>query len=79
MFLFLIFTPISLYDNKIGAEGAGGLAEALKYNNILMTLKSVWHWFDFIHFSLTDNNIGIEGAVSIAEALKHNNTLTKLL
>ncbi len=39
MFLGLIHLfPISLEDNRIGAEGAAAVAEALKLNNSLTVL-----------------------------------------
>ena len=59
-------TNLDLFHNSIGAEGAIAIAEALKVNAVVTTLR------------LNDNNIGPEGAIAIAEALKVNAVLTEL-
>ncbi|KAL1520434.1 hypothetical protein AB1Y20_022017 [Prymnesium parvum] len=58
--------PLSHTRNKIEAEGAAHIAEALKTNATLTSLH------------LYENKIGAEGAAHIAEALKTNATLTSL-
>ena len=49
-------TNVSLKNNKIGANGAIALAEALTTSKVT-------------HIDLSSNNIGVYGAISIAEAL----------
>ena len=61
-----VLTTLRLNVNKIGAEGAKAIAEALKVNAVVTTLF------------LGVNNIGVEGAKAIAEALKVNAVLTEL-
>ncbi len=58
------FTTVDLRSNKIGAEGAKALAEALKTNASLTTVN------------LEGNEVGDEGAKALAEALKTNASLT---
>ena len=53
-------------DNKIGAEGAGSIGNALNTNTTLSSLH------------LSGNEIGYEGAASIANALKTNTALSFL-
>ena len=59
-------TSLNLFNNRIGAEGARALAEALKTNKALTSLD------------LRRNSIGAEGARALAEALKTNSALTSL-
>ncbi|CAF1572133.1 unnamed protein product, partial [Adineta ricciae] len=59
-------TTLNLYYNKIGAEGAQHLANALRTNTTLTTLD------------LSCNRIGAEGAQHLANALRTNTTLTTL-
>ena len=47
----------SLEGNKLGAAGAGALAEALKLNEVITDLN------------LSENDLGVEGAKAIAGAL----------
>ena len=62
-----VLTELILWDNNMfGLEGAIAIAEALKVNAVLTTLR-----LDF-------NEIGAVGAKAIAEALKVNTVLTKL-
>ena len=56
-------TKLNLNENGIGAQGATGLAEALKVNSTLTMLI------------LDRNGIGDQGATSLAEALKMNSSL----
>ena len=51
---------LKLNDNGIGAQGATGLAEALKVNSTLTVLE------------LNFNGIGDQGVTGLAEALKVN-------
>ena len=59
-------TTLHLARNRICAEGAIAIAEALKVNVVVTTLN------------LGGNNIGDEGAIAIAEALKVTAVLTNL-
>jgi hypothetical protein len=56
-------TKIDLTSNKIGAEGAKYVAEALKVNTSLTKII------------LFNNNIGAEGNHSLREAWKHSDGL----
>ena len=63
-----LLTKIDCLDwNKIGAEGAKAIGEALKVNTSLTEI------------SLGGNNIGDEGGKAIREALKVNTSLTKIV
>ena len=61
-----VLTTLRLDGNRIGAEGAKAIAEALKVNAVLTSVD------------LQLNSIGDDGAKAIAEALKVNAVLTKL-
>ncbi|CAF1065560.1 unnamed protein product [Adineta steineri] len=53
-------TTLNLDWNKIGADGAQHLADALRTNKTLTTLNLDW------------NEIGADGAQYIADILRHN-------
>merc|ERR1712167_461891 len=57
---------LNLTSNKISAEGAKALAQALKVNTVLQGLN------------LDSNTISDEGSKALAEALKVNTALQKL-
>ena len=57
---------LNLQTNKIGAEGAAAIGEALKVNGSLTSLD------------VRSNNIGPKGAAAFGEALKVNGSLTSL-
>ncbi|CAF1108905.1 unnamed protein product [Adineta ricciae] len=59
-------TTLDLGDNRLDAEGAQHIADALRTNTTLTTLNLSW------------NGIGAEGAKHIADALGTNATLTTL-
>ena len=88
------YSTINLSCNKIGAEGAKYVAEALKVNTSLTKIylagnkigdegaKYVGEALK-VNTSLTEihldgNNIGADGAKYVAEALKVNTSLTKI-
>ena len=79
----------SLQRNIVGKGGAEALAEALKMNTTLQTLKyAAPHPCPCcqqpltlnltVVFSLFNNLVGPEGAESLGEALKTNSTLKEL-
>ena len=82
----------SLYNNKIGDEGAKALASALRINMslgylmcdflIYITRFSVVECLNVVTFnmlhSLPNNNIGDEGAKALASALRVNKSLRTL-
>ena len=63
--LYFKFNTVSV-EFTLSAQGATGLAEALKVNSTLTVLN------------LADNGTGDQGATGLAEALKVNSTLTEL-
>jgi hypothetical protein len=83
----------SLAGNRIGAEGAVAIGEALKCNKTITTLEcgggnasrllsSVYPRLSYnlllLYISIIGNGIGDEGAAAIGEVLKRNKTITKL-
>ena len=79
----------SLQTNQVGKDGADALAEALKMNTALQTLKyAASPSFSCCQQPLTlnltvvcslfNNSVGPEGAESLGEALKTNSTLKEL-
>jgi hypothetical protein len=74
-----------LYGNLIGAAGAIGLAEGLKNNSALETLRydpvvaltSLMNVV-FLLYSLYNNNVRDAGAMALGEGLKNNTALLSL-
>ena len=82
VFLFS-FQFLFIKDNKIEAEGAKHLSEALMVNHSLTTLdldsdKVIFNGIEGVKTLCSVNNIGDDGTASISESLKTNTTLTSL-
>ncbi len=78
-----VITDLSMSSNSIGTPGANALAEALKENRSIRTLKVSDLYstllciltLPMLTWQLFDNPIGDPGACSIAEALYTNGTI----
>ena len=75
--MLIIILPYSLVSNRISANGAGMLADALMYT-LLVILLWFLHFYALVLYSLDGNSITDTGAGMLADALKVNHSLQDL-